>query len=105
MWRGFEEALGAYGLAMVEAWTALGRTDTCAGTIVEDLALAGVRMPRTQAQLRRAEALPSWLGDEAFHLAHRSNLLRKHPAWYGPRFPGVPDDLEYVWPVRSKDVP
>lgn len=41
---------------------------------------------------------PPWLGDEAFHRSHQSNLLRKLPEHYGPLFPGVPDDLPYVWP-------
>ena len=44
--------------------------------------------------------LPPWLGDEQFHRSHQSSLLRKDPAHYGPLFSGVPDDLEYVWPVR-----
>ena len=40
--------------------------------------------------------LPPWLGNEAFHRAHQSNLVRKFPEHYGQLFPGVPDDLEYV---------
>ena len=42
---------------------------------------------------------PPWLGEETFHLSHQSNLARKFPEHYGPMFPGVPDNLEYVWPV------
>lgn len=101
MWQGHEEALGAYGRAMVREWRALGFDDTCEATIVADLALAGVPDPRPQGALAAAGALPPWLGDEAVHRSHRSALLRKDPAWYAPRFPGVPDDLPYVWPVRS----
>lgn len=41
---------------------------------------------------------PHWMGDEKFHVAHQSNLIRKDPEHYGPQFPGVPDNLEYVWP-------
>ncbi len=44
------------------------------------------------------DALPRWLGDPDFHLAHQSALVRKDPDFYGPLFPGVPDDLPYVWP-------
>lgn len=98
MWAGYEEALGSYGLAVVEAWCALGRADTCAATMVEDLAAAGIRRPRPQAKLPK-RGVPPWLGDEAFHRSHQSSLLRKDPEWYAPRFPGVPDDLPYVWPV------
>ena len=42
---------------------------------------------------------PSWLGDPAFHAAHRSNLLRKDPKWYGQFNWTEPDNLEYVWPA------
>jgi hypothetical protein len=85
-------------------WTELGFADTCAGTIRADLAGAGITEVRTQEELRRAGALPAWLGDDEFHRAHRSSLLRKDPAFYGPRFTDVPDDLPYVWPARSGDV-
>ena len=27
--------------------------------------------------------------------------MRKDPEYYRQRFPDVPDDLDYVWPVRS----
>jgi hypothetical protein len=104
MWAGCEEALGRYGVEIVAHWTALGFADTCEGTIRADLAAAGVMHLRTQDELRAAGALPTWLGDEALHRSHRSALLRKDPEWYGPRFDDVPDDLDYVWPVRSSDV-
>lgn len=101
MWKGHEEALAAYGDAIVEAWTARGFADTCQETIRRDARTAGVAIPpRSQAELAAAGALPFWLGDDAFHRSHQSALIRKDPDWYGPRFPGVPDDLPYVWPVR-----
>jgi len=101
MWRGYEEALGRYGLTMVDVWTELGFADTCADTIRADLAVAGIRKIRTVRQLAAAGALPPWLGTEAFHRSHQSSLLRKDPDHYRVLFPDVPDDLEYVWPVRS----
>ncbi len=45
-----------------------------------------------------ASTVSEWLGDDAFHRAHRSNLLRKDPEWYGAVFDDVPDHLPYVWP-------
>jgi hypothetical protein len=45
--------------------------------------------------------LPSWLGEPALHRSHQSALVRKLPEHYRPLFPEVPDDLPYVWPVRS----
>jgi hypothetical protein len=102
MWRGYEEALGRYGLTCCEVWTELGFGDTCAATIATDLRAAGVDTIRTQAELAAAGALPPWLGDEAVHRSHRSALVRKDPERYGPLFPDTPGDLPYRWPVRSE---
>ncbi len=104
MWKGFEEALGRYGFTCCEVWLELGFGDTCAATIATDLRAAGVDQVRTQAELAAAGALPPWLGDDAVHHSHRSALVRKDPEYYRPIFPGVPDDLPYVWPVRSEAV-
>jgi hypothetical protein len=104
MWRGHEEALGRYGLESCEAWLDLGFGDTCAATIVADLAAAGITTVRSQAELSAAGALPPWLGDPDLHRSHQSALVRKDPAFYRPLFPDVPDDLPYVWPVRSAAV-
>jgi pyrimidine dimer DNA glycosylase len=104
MWKGYEEALGRYGFTCCEVWTELGFGDTCAATIGTDLRAAGIETVRTQPELAAAGALPPWLGDEAVHGSHRSALVRKDPAFYGPVFPDAPDDLPYVWPVRSEAV-
>ncbi|MBC2933105.1 MSMEG_6728 family protein [Nocardioides sp. zg-1228] len=104
MWKGHEEALGRYGLTCCVVWLELGFGDTCAATIAADLAEAGITSVRTQPELAAAGALPAWLGDPALHLSHRSALVRKDPDLYRERFPGVPDDLPYAWPVRSPAV-
>jgi hypothetical protein len=100
MWGGFPEALGRYAFTMCEVWVERGFADTCAATIGVDLLETGVRHVRSQAELEAAGRLPPWLGDPAFHRSHQSALVRKDPELYGPLFPGVPGDLEYVWPVR-----
>jgi hypothetical protein len=87
MWRGHEVALARYGLAVVVEWTSRGYRDTC-GAKIEALV---VGIPDLGA--------PWWLGNEAFHLSHRSNLVRKLPEHYAPLWPGVTGDLPYVWPV------
>jgi hypothetical protein len=90
MWRGYVPALTRYALDMVDAWTEQGHADTTRTLITEfapEAATAGTEL-----------ALPSWLGNEALHLSHRSNLVRKAPEVYEALFPGVPDDLPYVWP-------
>ena len=99
MWRGHLEALGRYSLTCCEVWVAEGRADTCATTLITDLAAAGITRVGTQAELGDDGALPPWLGDAAFHLSHRSSLVRTDPDFYRPLFGDVPDDLPYVWPA------
>jgi hypothetical protein len=105
MWRGRTPALVAYGLAMVRVWRERGFADTTHDQIAE-FAPDVVGLP--QQALASAGRLPSWLGDEGFHRAHRSNLLAKDPEFYRSvfveRFGPEPDDLPYVWP-GADDVP
>ncbi len=104
MWKGFEEALGRYGFTCCATWTDLGFGDSCALTIATDLRAAGIDVVRSQPELEAAGGLPPWLGDEAVHRSHQSALVRKDREYYSTRFPDVPDDLAYVWPVRSPTV-
>ena len=101
MWAGFEEALGRYGLVVCEEWVRRGYADTCAATITADLATAGVTVIRSEPALRRARALPPWLGDDRVHVSHRASLLRKQPEHYADLdgFGGLDPNLPYVWPV------
>lgn len=100
MWAGYEEALVRYGLEICQRWCAAGGSDTCASTMLADLREGtGVLGPRSQDDLAAVGALPPWLGEPGFHLSHQSALVRKDPAHYARLFPGVPDDLPYVWPV------
>ena len=88
MWRGYEPMLLVYGLAMCDEWDRRGNADT-------------VR-EKLRVHLRGSAApllAPPWLGDEALHASHRSNLLRKDPQFYGRYGWSEPPDLPYVWPV------
>ncbi|TDB69915.1 MSMEG_6728 family protein [Micromonospora sp. KC723] len=103
MWAGYEEALTRYGLDVCAVWCAPGRADTCAGSLVGELAAAcGLTAVRGQAELAEAGELPPWLGREDLHRSHRSSLLRKDPEYYRPLFGDVPPDLEYVWPDSDR---
>jgi hypothetical protein len=84
MWRGHEAGLCAYGIAMCDAWTAKGYTDSCADKMRE---------------LVRPDAndLPEWWGRADIMESHRSNLVRKFPEHYRNFYPEVLDDLPYVW--------
>jgi hypothetical protein len=105
MWKGYEEALGRYGLTACEVWTERGFGDSCAATIAADLRAAGIVQIRSYEELAANDALPAWLFDEALQLSHRSSLLREDFEHYGPLFPpDTPRDLDYVWPVRSPAV-
>lgn len=104
MWRGYEEALGRYGITMCDVWREKGFGDTCAATIAADLATIGITQIRTYPELREGAALPPWLFDPEVQRSHQSSLVRKDPDHYRPLFPDVPDDILYVWPVRSPAV-
>ena len=95
MWAGYLPALVSYGLAMTDAWTAGGRADTVRGQLLEFA-------PEVDGIGQDQIEMPPWLGDEAFHLSHRSNLVRKDPEFYRPHFGGVPDDLPYIWPLPEQ---
>lgn len=103
MWAGYEEALVRYGLEICGAWSATERADTCSATLVTDLRSAGgPAAVRDQPALAATGDLPPWLGDEAFHLSHRSVLLRKDAAYYRLLFGDLPADLPYVWPASDR---
>jgi len=87
MWRGYENALVFYGLEMCDEWISRGYKDTCYDKICNYLVMF--------SEL----AEPPWFGNEDFHAAHRSNLLRKDPIHYGQFGWTEPNDLPYIWPV------
>jgi hypothetical protein len=86
MWRGYEPALLEYGVAICDEWDRRGYPDT-------------VREKMAAHHRDGPVVLPPWLGDEALHASHRSNLLRKDPEFYGRYGWTEPPDLPYFWPV------
>lgn len=87
MWKGYETALCFYGKAICTAWRAQGYKDQ--------------QLDFFEAQAtNKSLVLPPWLGNEAFHLSHRSNLLRKAPTHYRQFWTTEPDNLPYVWPSK-----
>jgi len=89
--------LVAYGVLSCDEWTARGYADSVRGEL---LAFTGGREP-SWAALQRAGRVPPWFGSEPLHLSHQSALVRKLPEHYRQYFPGVPDDLPYVWPADT----
>ncbi|RJU01788.1 hypothetical protein D6T65_09755 [Arthrobacter frigidicola] len=94
MWMGYVPALSLYGRAMVEEWVSRGHADTT-GPLIREFA------PDADP---REVLLPSWLGDAGVHLSHQSNLIQKAPEIYRDRFPGVPEDLPYLWPEPEREI-
>lgn len=87
MWRGHEQSLILYGLVISTEWRKRGFQD--------------VMTDRFQELLTDPNApLPWWFGLPDFHLAHRSNLIAKHPDYYFKQFDFeiTPQDLPYLWP-------
>jgi len=89
MWKGYENALVEYGIAICLEWKARGYKDTC--------------LEKIQAHYNNNEPniKPPWFGDEQFHLSHRANLVRKAPEIYKKLWPDVDPEMPYVWPVEK----
>lgn len=93
MWRGSELHLIDYGMYICREWRKRGFKDTCLDKI------QGFEPKfNTEGHMN----LPCFLLDTKFFEAHRSNLMRKDPAYYGKFFgEDCPQDLPYVWPTSS----
>jgi hypothetical protein len=87
MWKGWEKALHLYkDLAMIE-WRDRGFNNA--------MALTFGGLPNSEVEY------PSWLTPE-FCAAHRSNLLRKDPVFYGRYGWTEPRNLPYIWPKAKE---
>lgn len=92
MWRGYEIAFLDYQHFVCNEWVyRRGFFDTCLEKTVAIFDEFGDE--------RGNDSDPWWMRDPNFHFSHQSNLIRKDPFYYGPLFPGVPPDLDYIWPV------
>ena len=87
MWSGYESALVQYGFVICDEWISRGYKDT----VREKLESILSSLPSQDV------VLPPWLGDIELHQSHRSNLLRKDPAFYSQYGWTEPNDLEYKW--------
>lgn len=92
-WNGHERFLALYVDDMIAEWHVRGFTSHVGSSQKVFYILA--QLPDTGP--------PAWWGDPAIIRTHQSNLIRKDPHHYGPLFPGVPDDLEYIWPSQNPD--
>lgn len=90
MWQGHEGALAQYGSISCRLWKQLGYTDTLLPYFEE------------MEEVYPSREKPWWISMDAFRRSHQSNLIRKDPAFYSHKWPGVPNDLPYLWPVPKE---
>lgn len=102
MWRGYEGALLKYQEAIVAEWVTRPRKsgksspDTCLKQT------ADTYFDWRERGFPDINGMPYWLGDEAVHESHRSNLIRKDSHYYLPQFAdNTRLGLEYVWPTQA----
>ena len=80
MWRGHINALKLYHNLCIDEWVR-----------------RGYRNNMQKIAIRGKIAYPKWFGRNCFHAAHRSNLLRKDPVYYGKLGWRESSDLPYLW--------
>tara|TARA_Y100000593_G_scaffold75120_1_gene138531 strand:- start:161 stop:571 length:411 start_codon:yes stop_codon:yes gene_type:complete len=84
MWKGYENALKQYLNECIDHWVSRGYNNNMKKEVIEgDI------------------VYPHWLGDDDFHSAHRSNLLRKDKEFYSQYMWTESDNMEYYWPITN----
>lgn len=76
--------------------------------MIDEWERRGYNGPKCKEHLSRLQELvpyrtefefePPWLNNDLI-VSHKSNLIRKLSEHYAPKFPNIPNDLEYIWPV------
>lgn len=84
MWKGHREALIHYIRAMIDECLTRGINQQ--------------KMSKEYFYIPDVRKWPRWLGDEAFHSSHRSNLIRKDPIWYCQFGWDEEPTQPYIWP-------
>lgn len=84
-WKGYTNALADYANIAMDVWIERGYKSSLQ------------KIPLVDGL---TDDDPPWLGLPEFHASHRSNLLRKDPAYYGQFGWTEPNDLPYYWPSK-----
>lgn len=103
-WKGFEKQLAIYGLYICNEWIKRGFRDTCFEKIrafIPEYQFKEDNYIDYGCSNLALYPMPKWLGDRRLHSSHRSNLLRKDPAWYGKFGWTESSDLPYWWPNKE----
>lgn len=85
MWRGYNDALTLYMNLVIIEWIKRGYKNNMSLFKIDESKIE----------------YPLWLGNERFHMSHRSNLLRKNKKYYSKFGWKEPNDLSYFWPTKE----
>lgn len=92
MWRGYDQALASYALAICEEWTRRDYLSTITHFFIDFLATCPDWTDACD---------PPWLGNAAFHASHRAALLVKDPAHYSQFGWAEEPKIDYWWPTKE----
>lgn len=90
MWRGYEDVLIMYGIAVCEEWINRGYNDNV------DL----LNWFKNQ-QIHNFALAPKWLGNPRLHSSHRATLLAKDYNWYSRFNWREQPVINYYWPNNA----
>lgn len=93
MWKGYERGLAYYGMTMCDEWRNKRKFNDTTWDKFFDSLDGNFAAP----------AQPVWRRDIRLLTSHRSNLVRKDPDFYGPRFPETPENMPYLWAVIDEN--
>ena len=99
-WKGWECTLMTYADVICREWIRRGYADTVLNSLHALHFKDSTFHRATERQHGHNEFYTPWLGNEAYHASHRSNLLRKMPSHYKQFNWTEPDNLPYVWPSK-----
>lgn len=100
MWRGYEPCLATYIIAIAaECKRRWGNEDAWQRRMDKLFLLVPDHLKSDIVQK------PPWLGDAAFHKAHRQALLAKLPDHYRRFWPEEEARIAYVWPAGKDNAP
>lgn len=103
MWKGYEVGLLSYGLACYQEWQDRFDTNKRGGKRDHK---SGEKIIQILQEIRAKNIYdkknaPKWIFNQDLNTSHQSNLIRKYPEYYSKLFPGVPNDIPYVWPTNN----
>lgn len=99
MWRGYEQALQCYTIAICDEWIGRGYKDSIRNRVIDEY--SGFFPGKMVMLSSLGSNIPPFIGNDSFHASHRANLLRKDPVWYGQFGWKESPDMPYFWPSKE----